>query len=472
MIRMKWLPWLFMVHIVVVASGRAPNIIVLLCDNLGYGDTQPFWSETPHRTPCLNRMAEEGTRFTHFYVTAGVCTPSRASIMTGKYAQRVGLAKIPVDDHVLRPVSPYGLHPDELTIAEVLKQQGYVTSLIGKWHLGDQPEFLPTRQGFDTYFGIPYSDDMTGPRAWNERKWPPLPLMEGEKVVEAPADRNTLTRRYTERAIQFIRAHEDQPFFLFLSHATPGSTRTPHRSDSFRGRSANGSWGDAVEEIDWSTGQILDVVRQLKLDKTTLVLWTSDNGAPNNANDLKRGSNRPLFGRGYTTAEGGMRVPLIAWWPGRVAAGSTNSELVTTLDWLPTFAALSEFDSRKLPDLDGWDISNLLFGDPKAKSPTEALYYYQRDQLQAVRSGPWKYFVRLKRGIRHPRMHQGHTAAMLFHLYEDPGCEQNVADHHPDVVKRLEELIDRARKRLGDQGVAGDGVGQRGVVNQPKAQTR
>ena len=196
MIRMKWLPWLFMVHIVVVASGRAPNIIVLLCDNLGYGDTQPFWSETPHRTPCLNRMAEEGTRFTHFYVTAGVCTPSRASIMTGKYAQRVGLAKIPVDDHVLRPVSPYGLHPDELTIAEVLKQQGYVTSLIGKWHLGDQPEFLPTRQGFDTYFGIPYSDDMTGPRAWNERKWPPLPLMEGEKVVEAPADHAALAAVY------------------------------------------------------------------------------------------------------------------------------------------------------------------------------------------------------------------------------------------------------------------------------------
>ena len=377
-----------------VIAADKPNIILILCDNLGYGDIEPFWSETPHRTPNLNRMAAEGRRFTHFYVTAGVCTPSRASLMTGCYPQRVGMHKIPVDDHVLRPVSPYGLNPDEVTVAEILKQNGYATSIIGKWHLGDQPEFLPTRQGFDSYFGIPYSDDMTA-REWKGRTWPPLPLMENETVVEAPANRDTLTKRYTHRAVRFIKEHKEQPFFLFLSHAMPGSTKTPYVSKEFKGHSQNGRWGDSVEEIDWSTGEILNVLKELSIDKNTLVIWTSDNGAPGNPNDITRGTNRPLFGRGYTTTEGGMRVPTIAWWPGKVPAGSTCDELATTMDFLPTFTSLTggKVSARRV--VDGHNMLDLLQGQANAKSPYEFFFYYQGNQLQAVRSGQYKLFVPL-----------------------------------------------------------------------------
>ena len=224
---------------------RQTNFIVIFCDNLGYGDVEPFGSKV-HRTPHLNRMAKEGRKFTHFYVTAGVCTPSRASIMTGCYAQRVQMHVNPRDQHVLRPISPYGLHPDEITLAEVLKKQGYATTIIGKWHLGDQPEFLPTRQGFDSFFGIPYSDDMT--KATGERigsrmdgdRWPPLPLMENEKVIEAPADRDLLTKRYTERALRFIEQNKKNPFFLYFPHAMPGSTVKPFASPKFKGKSKNG----------------------------------------------------------------------------------------------------------------------------------------------------------------------------------------------------------------------------------------
>ena len=250
---------------------RSPNFVVILCDNLGYGDTEPFGS-TVHRTPNLLRMAREGRKLTHFYTTAGVCTPSRASLMTGCLPQRVQMHWNDRDRHVLRPVSPHGLHPREVTIAEVLKSAGYRTRMIGKWHLGDQPEFLPTRQGFDSWFGIPYSDDMTA-RTWKEdgSKWPPLPLMENEEVIEAPADRNTLTKRYTERALEWIQHDRADPFFLYLSHAMPGSTPKPFASEEFRGKSRNGPWGDSVEELDWSVGKILDLLVTLGIAEHTLV---------------------------------------------------------------------------------------------------------------------------------------------------------------------------------------------------------
>ena len=297
------------------AEQRKPNFIVVYCDNLGYGDIEPFGS-TLHRTPNLNRMAREGRKFTHFCVTAGVCTPSRASLMTGCYSQRVGMHHNPRDGWVLRPVSPYGLHPDEVTIAESLKEQGYATAIVGKWHLGDQPQFLPTRQGFDWFFGVPYSDDMTA-RVWDKdgSTWPPLPLMENETVIEAPCDRDGLTKRYTERALEWIEEHSEDPFFLYFPQAMPGSTRTPFASPAFKGKSKNGPWGDSIEELDWSIGQILDKLVSLGIDENTLVLWTSDNGAPINANrnDLSRGSNLPLHGRGYTTSEGAFRVPTIVW---------------------------------------------------------------------------------------------------------------------------------------------------------------
>lgn len=441
------------------SEARRPNFIVVFCDNLGYGDIEPFGS-TLHRTPHLNRMAREGRRFTHFCVTAGVCTPSRASIMTGCYAQRVGLHDNDRDGWVLRPVSPYGLDPGEVTIAEVLKKQGYATAIVGKWHLGDQPQFLPTRQGFDWFFGVPYSDDMTE-RIWasDGSQWPPLPLMENETVIEAPCNRDGLTKRYTERAMEWIAEHRKEPFFLYFPQAMPGSTSTPFSSPAFKGKSRNGPWGDAIEELDWSIGEMLDQLVELGIDQDTFVIWTSDNGAPINRDpkDLSRGSNLPLHGRGYTTSEGAFRVPTIIWQPGKVPAGTTCDELASTMDLLPTFGQLAGASLPSDRTIDGKDISPLLFGTKEATSPHKAYYYYQQDQLQAVRSGPWKLFLPVK-AARHPHF----TAAfppqnLLFNVVEDIGCESNVAAEHPEVVARLTLLAEIAREDLGDTDRPGKG---------------
>src|SRR5690606_18380327 len=325
-----------------------PNFILIYCDNLGYGDIEPFGSKV-NRTPHLNRMAREGRIFTHFYSTSGVCTPSRASIMTGCYSQRVGMSWNDRDGLVLRPISPYGLNPDEVTIAEVLKNAGYATGIIGKWHLGDQDPFLPTRQGFDYFYGIPYSDDMTrevGQRLGDRldgNRWPGLPLMINENVVEEGVDRNLLTKDYTEKAMDFIEKHQSEPFFLYFPQAMPGSTREPFSSPAFRGKSKSGPWGDSVEELDWSAGQIMDKLDELGIAGRTLVVFTSDNGSPMgpDMNGVVRGTNRPLNGRGYTTAEGGFRIPTIMWWPGVIPAGTICAELATEMDFLPTFARLA-----------------------------------------------------------------------------------------------------------------------------------
>ena len=453
-----------------------PNLIVVFCDNLGYGDIEPFGS-TLHRTPNLTRMAREGRKFTHFYVSAGVCTPSRASIMTGCYAQRVGMHDNPRDGWVLRPVSPYGLHPDEKTIAQVLKAQGYATGIIGKWHLGDQPVFLPTRQGFDSFFGIPYSDDMTqetGQRIGTRmdgHTWPPLPLMEGETVIEAPVDRNRLTRRYSDRALAFIEENQRRPFFLYLAEAMPGSTAAPFASPEFQGSSRNGPWGDSVQELDWSLGRILDKLVELNIDSRTLVIWTSDNGAPGrpDLDDLSRGSNRPLFGRGYTTAEGGFRVPTIMWWPGRIPAGTVCDQLATTMDLLPTFAHLAGTQPPQDRKIDGHDIRPLIFAQPEAQTPYDAFYYYAQDQLQAVRSGPWKLFLPLKSFSRHPHFRKGQEPEpLLFHVVDDIGSTRNVASEHPDQVRRLTELAEIARADLGDSGRPGAHQRPPGKVDHPE----
>jgi len=449
-------------------AGVNPNFIVILCDNLGYGDAGPFGSRL-HRTPHLDRMAAEGTRFTHFYATAGVCTPSRASFLTGCYAQRVGLGCPEPDGIVLRPVSPNGLHPREVTIAEALKERGYATAFIGKWHLGDQLPFLPTRQGFDSYLGIPYSDDMTAGK--NSRgRWPPLPLMEDEKVIEAPVDRNSLTRRYTRRALEFIENHRDRPFFLFLSQAMPGSTGAPFSSEAFRGKSANGPWGDSVEELDWSVGLVLGKIRELGIHGNTLVLWTSDNGAPGmpDTADLSRGSNKPLYGRGYTTAEGAFRVPAIFWWPGKVPAGRTCTEMVTSMDLFPTFIHLAGGSPPRDRIIDGKDIRPLLRGETGARSPHQVFYYYFGNQLQAVRSGEWKLFLPMEHPLRHPHHRgKGPAPAMLFNLLEDVSCRNNAATGHPEVVRRLMELAERGRADLGDSGRVGAGQRTVGRIDQP-----
>ena len=455
------------------AEPTKPNFIIVYCDNLGYGDIEPFGS-TLHRTPNLNRMAREGRTFTHFCVTAGVCTPSRASIMTGCYAQRVGMHLNDRDGAVLRPVSAYGLHPNEITIAEILKQQDYSTALVGKWHLGDQPEFLPTRQGFDWFFGVPYSDDMTK-RVWERdgSHWPPLPLMENETVIEAPCNRDGLTNRYTEGAMQWIAEHKEEPFFLYFPQAMPGSTKTPFSSDAFRGKSRNGPWGDAVEELDWSIGQMLDQLVELGIAENTFVIWTSDNGAPINRDpdDLSRGSNLPLHGRGYTTSEGAFRVPTIVWQPGKVPAGTRCDELTTTMDLLPTFANLAGCVLPSDRKLDGHDIAPLLFGEPNVKTPYEAFHYYHQDQLQAIRSGPWKMFLPVDASPGHPHFNASQKpTTLLFNVVDDIACQHNIAETRPEIVAQLTALAEQARQDLGDKDRPGQG--QRPAGKSPNVSPR
>ncbi len=447
-----------------VAAGdpARPNFIVIFCDNLGYGDVGCYNPGTKNRTPRVDRMAAEGVRFTDCYAAAPVCTPSRAAMMTGCYPRRVGLDRTEPDNHVLRPVSGNGLNPDEVTVAEVLKGRGYATACIGKWHLGDQPPFLPTRQGFDYYLGIPYSDDMTARES--QPTWPPLPLMEGETVIEAPVDRSGLTQRYTEAAIRFIEGHRGEPFYIYLPHATPGSTKAPFVGEAFRGKSANGPWGDSVEELDWSTGQILDALVRLKLDKDTLVIWTNDNGAPPG----RGASNAPLKGDAYSVAEGGMRVPFIAWWPGRVRAGSVCREVCTLMDVYPTLAGLAGAGVPGDRVIDGRDIRALMFDEPGAKSPHEAFYYYYVDQLQAVRSGRWKLYLPLetKQG-GFGKKASSSSSAELYDLVADLGEKRNLADVEAGVVKRLLALADRAREDLGEAELRGPRVRPVGRFENP-----
>ncbi|MEO1999633.1 MAG: sulfatase, partial [Planctomycetaceae bacterium] len=369
------------------AAGR-PNVVLIFVDDLGYADIGCFGS-TKHRTPHVDRIASEGMRLTSFYVTSGVCSPSRASLMTGCYPRRVNLHVDHKGGWVLFPRGRKGLHPDEITMAEVLRGAGYATAIVGKWHLGDQPKFLPTRQGFDSYFGIPYSNDM----GWTDRKhrrYPPLPVLENENVVEQEPDQSSLTRRYTERAVQFITANKDRPFFLYLPHTMPHWPQ--YSSERFAGKSRNGKWGDAVEEVDWSTGVILDKLQQLKLEKKTLVVFMSDNGGA-----TRHGaSNAPLKGGKGSTFEGGQRVCCVVRWPGRIPAGTTVNELATSMDWLPTLAGLADarLDSDRM--IDGKDIWPLLSGSPGATSPHKAFLYYKMDTLECVRSGRWKLRVAMR----------------------------------------------------------------------------
>ena len=356
-----------------------------------------------------------------------------------------------------------------MTIAEILKPRGYTSICIGKWHLGDQPAFLPTVQGFDEFIGIPYSEGMMA--HWDE-VCPPLPLMHNEEVVVAPVDCNTLTKRYTDIAVQFIRDHADQPFFLYLPHAMPGSIPDAFASEDFKGRSKGGPWGDKVEEIDWSTGQILDVIKELGLSEDTFVIWTSDNGA-GKLTEGSRGSNLPLKGWGYSTSEASMRMPCIMWWPGKIPAGTVCRELTTTMDLLPTYQRLSQLDESSPSDpkgthvIDGKDIWPLISGEAGAKSPHEAFYYYYMDQLQAVRSGKWKLYLPLKEKRMSPVRYVAMPEAELYDLVDDLSETTNVASEYPEIVARLNRLAEQAREELGD--VRREGRGQRpaGFVENP-----
>lgn len=423
-----------------------PNFVLIFCDDLGYGDLGCYGS-TKNRTPNIDQLAHDGVLFTDFYSSSPVCTPSRASLMTGCYPRRVGMHEDFTGHWVLIPRSRRGLHPDETTVAEALKSQGYATACIGKWHLGDQPEHLPTSHGFDFYFGIPYSNDMQQAG----RGDPPLPLVKQTEVIEAPVDQATLTKRYTEQVISFIETNQKKPFFVYLPHTFPHLPL--FASPDFHGKSSNGRYGDSVEEIDWSTGEIMKCLERLKLAENTLVIFTSDNGS----NGRNGGSNKPLAGAKGGTLEGGMRVPFIARWPQRIKAGTRSSELATTMDVLPTFCSLT---GAKLPEkkLDGFDISPLLFGEKEAKSKYEALFYYRRRQLQAVRMGDWKYHLPLQE--THPRWtSSGPTgpgrSAKLVNLSDDLQERKDVAEANPKIIEQMTRLAEQAIEMLGNDNKTG-----------------
>ncbi len=436
-----------------------PNIVFIFADDLGYGDLGCYGS-TKHRTPNIDRMAAQGSKFMSFYTIGSVCTPSRAALMTGCYAHRVNMhCNTTGDFPVLLVREAKGLHPDEVTIAEVLRQRSYATACIGKWHLGDQPPFLPTQQGFDSYFGIPFSNDMgkvirpmykDDPRF----KYPPLPLMRNEKVIETEPDQALLTGRYTQEAIRFIKENRGRPFFLYLAHAMP---HWPHAaSEKFRGQSANGLYGDCIEELDESTGEILKTLKELGLDDKTLVVFTSDNGAV----PADGGSNAPLGGAKGWVHEGGMRVPCILRWPGKVPSGRISDEIITAMDFMPTLANLAGTQAPTDRVIDGKDITPLLLGEPGARSPHEAFYYFVRDHLMAVRAGRWKLVLARQFDKPLPR-------PALFNLETDRAEERNVAAEQPQVLQQMMAMAEKGRQRLGDRSRPCPDARPAGLVKNP-----
>jgi len=429
-----------------------PNVVVILADDMGYGDIAPFGSKL-NRTPNLDRMAAEGIELTSFYA-APVCTPSRAQLMTGCYAKRVSLPA------VLEPKCPIGLSSKEYTIADLLKQRGYSTMLVGKWHLGDQPEFLPTRHGFDRYLGLPYSNDMH-----------PLVLLDNETVAETAPQQDKLTARYTEEAVKFISANRTHPFFLYLAHA---AVHVPiHPGKAFQGKSANGRFGDWVEELDWSVGRVLGTLKELKLDSNTLVLFTSDNGGWREKGK-DGGDNGPLRGGKRSTFEGGSRVPAIAWWPGRIPAGTVCDAVASEMDVLPTVVKLAGGALPSDRKIDGLDLWPLLSGQTR-ESPHEALFYFRdvksEGKIEAVRSGPWKLAVAAQsegwKDMAAEILAQPFTQR-LYNLESDIGETTDVAAQHPDVVKRLQGYVNRMEADLGAGIRHGPGVRARGFVKEPK----
>lgn len=426
-------------------AAEKPNFVVINIDDLGYGDIGPYGSKT-NDTPNLNQMAAEGRKLTSFYA-APVCSPSRASLMTGCYPKRA----LPIP-HVLFPAYDHGLSPDEITIAELLKKEGYTTGIIGKWHLGDQPEMLPTRQGFDYYYGLPYSNDMGPasdgvktnfgvklPKPNNKRKGqPPLPLMRNETVLKRvlQADQEAIVKNYTDEAVAFIKQHQKGPFFLYLPHSAVHYPLYP--SEAFRGKSKNGLFGDWVQEVDWSVGEVLKTIRELGIEKNTLVIFTSDNGG-----QPRFGANNgPLRGGKGSTFEGGVRVPTIVWQPGAIPAGTETNLMAGMMDVLPTLVGRAGGETPSDRTLDGVDIWPIMVGEPETP-PRDTFYYYRGFNLECVRVGDWK--LRLGKDE-------------LYLLSTDIGEENDVSKLHPEQVEALRKV---AAKMEGDLGLKEIGPGCR-----------
>lgn len=433
------------------------NVVIIFADDLGYGDLSSYGSPSI-RTPNLDQMAKEGIRFTDFYSTASICTPSRAALLTGCYAERVSMLD------VLIPAQREGMHPDEITIAEMLKSRGYSTTCIGKWHLGDYLDVLPTNQGFDSYYGIPYSNDMylspvlkladnillregltradVRPEEFKDR----VPLMRDNEVIEYPCDQMTLTQRYTAEAVKFIKANQDKPFFLYLPHAMP---HVPlFATSDFKGQSPRGLYGDVVEELDWGVGEILKALADTGLDKTTLVIFMSDNGPWFRRNGVG-GSAGPLRGYKFESYEGGMRVPCIMRWPEKIPANLTCHEPAATIDLLPTIAQVADAEVPTDRVIDGKNIWPLMTGVSGATSPHEAIFYYTEAGLEAVRAGEWK----LRRARHSERLEQASRAVFRSAV---------LREHHSDLIRALrvaiEELDAQSSERLVNRILEEDGM--------------
>ena len=455
-----------------VAIAGQPNFVVIFADDLGYGDLGVYGSKTI-RTPNLDRMAAEGMRFTDFYATAPFCSPSRASLLTGRYPVRAGVP------YVLFPTELTGLAPAEVTIAEILSEEGYATAAIGKWHLGWPKPFRAQRHGFDFFYGLPYSNDML--------KWEPdtvlrpqhayweLPLLDNDEIVEAPPNQHTLTRRYTDRAIQFIEENRNRPFFLYFPHTFPHNPQ--YASEDFEGRSPHGLYADTVEELDWSVGEVLRTLREHDLNEKTLVVFTSDNGPTRGGGRWGKrsavgGSAGGLRGNKGGTFEGGMREPGIFWWPGKIAPSAETAEVASILDLLPTLAELAGADIPSDRVIDGRSIADLLLGRTDSLTQ-EPFFYYFGVQLQAIRLGNWKLFLRqvepaeqsaslwyLQNPELFERHHRMRDEPELYDLATDRAETRNLASMRPDIVERLDGVarqFDEAMQREKRRPVYLDG---------------
>ncbi len=449
--RLCALLWFVCTFVTLAAGSVRPNIVIILADDLGYGDLACY-GHPAIRTPNLDRMAAQGMRFTDFYAAAEVCTPSRAALLTGRYAVRSGMCD--PEFRVLRRNAAGGLPAEEITLAQALKARGYATACIGKWHLGNyenNPAHHPRRHGFDFYFGLPHSNDMNPTpavpkgapgRLDQQAEWWAAPLYRNERLIERPADQTTLTRRYTAEAIQFVHEHRRGPFFLYFAHTFP---HVPlFASASFRGSSRRGLYGDVVEELDWSVGQVLEALRRERLAKNTFVFFTSDNG-PWLIQGEAGGSAGLLRGGKGSTWEGGMREPGIAWWPGRIQAGVVNHELACTMDLFTTSLKLAGVSVPTDRIIDGVDMASLLFG--QGPSQRDVFFYYRGAQLYAARKGSFKAHFLTQSGYG-PDKAEPHDPPLLFNLAHDPSERFNVATNHPNVLADIAQAVDEHRAKL------------------------